>query len=630
MLQGLRKASKSPIASVIIGVLVLAFALWGVADIFRGGADTVVAQVGSETISDLQYDLQLKNQIRSMSDQTKTDITMDQAKAMGLDRSVLDQIVARAALDDAGGKLGLVASLDQIRDNIRKSNVFLGPDGSFDPNLFVRALQETGLTEEGYVAMTGKDIARAQFVTALVQGIAPPPGLAHLLYDYVTEQRTIEYLVMTPDEAGQIPAPTEADLEAYHKEHSADFSAPEYRAFDYVQIGRAQVEKDVQVTDDELMKEYEARKANYDKPEERVVEQIVFPTKEEADAAAARIKTPADFLTVAHERGLKDSDLALGTYTATGLDSRLSQAVFAVAKGAVTEPVQGPFGWVILRAADVIPGVMKSFDDVKEEIRENLVNTRSQDLIRQLGDQFEDERGSGAPLAESAVKLNLPLRHIVAADREGKTPEGAQAEIPLQPEFMQVVFQTESGEESDLFSTSDGETYAVRVTGITPPSVKPLDSVREEVRTAYLADARLKLLQSKVQMLAEQAMKEESLAGVGKILKHAPVTSMPLRRDQTDDVFSASLLQQLFGSTQGTVITGPAGRGNGYVIARVVKVTRSEPDVSTAEYLQYRKSAGDQLGDTAIDTLAAAARQEAGVTVHEQTIQRVLGETPTQ
>src|SRR6266576_2855000 len=154
MLQQLRKYSKSPVASVVIGILVLAFALWGVADIFRGGGDTVVADVGSSQISDAQYDL----------------------------------------------------------------------------------LLESGYSVQGFYALTGQDIVRRQMVDAIADGMAAPPGLARLLYDFFNEKRTAEYVVVTPEEAGQVAEPSASDLEAYHKAHAYQFSSPEYRAFDYVQI----------------------------------------------------------------------------------------------------------------------------------------------------------------------------------------------------------------------------------------------------------------------------------------------------------------------------------------------------------------------------------------------------------
>jgi len=153
MLQQLRKASKSPVATVVIGVLVLAFALWGVADIFRGGADTVVADVGGTQISDIEYDLQLKNQIRGYSQQMKTELTLEQARAMGLDRTVLENSINRAALDERSRGLGLVASRATVEAQFTSDPAFRGASGAFDPFLFQQALhadQLSGIGRHGY------------------------------------------------------------------------------------------------------------------------------------------------------------------------------------------------------------------------------------------------------------------------------------------------------------------------------------------------------------------------------------------------------------------------------------------------------------------------------------------------
>ena len=630
MLQQLRVASKSWVATVIIGILVLAFALWGVADIFRGGIDTTVAEVGGQTVSSVQYDLQLKNQLRALSQQTQTDITLEQAREFGLDRNVLDQQISRAALDDQGSRLGLTASVEAIRNEIRASTAFRGADGAFDPFAFQRALLDAGMTEEGFVAATRADIARAQLIGATSEGIVPPPGLARLLYDYVNEQRSVEYLVVTPEEAGQVPPPTPADLEAYHKAHPEQFSAPEYRAFDFVDIGPEQVADDVKVTDEEVKTEYEANRVTYEKPEQRDIEQIVFPTKAEADAGAARIKTSAEFTAVARERGLSGSDLKLGTFAKSAMNPLLAEAAFAVPEGGVTPAVQGPFGWVILRAAKVTPGENKALADVAEIIRETLVLGLSQTRMTDVANMFEDARGSGDSIAEAAMKTGLMLHKVAAADRMGNTPEGARADIPVDPNFIATVYLTDTGDDTDINRTPDGRYYALQVTGITPPAVKPLDSVREEVRERFLADARTKLLDAKVKEFVETGKKDGNLIAVGRTLGHAPVKSMPLGRAATDDVFSAAVMTQLFGQPRGAVISGAAGKGTGIVIARIADVIHPQPDVSTPAYAEFRRSAAQQLSATAVDTLAAASRQRAGVTIHEAVVKQINGETAIQ
>jgi peptidyl-prolyl cis-trans isomerase D len=546
---------------------------------------------------------------------------------MGLDKQVLDQVISRTALDEVVSKLGLTASQETVAAQIRNNPAFRGGGGAFDPTMFARTLQDNNLSEQGFVAVTAKEIAREQLLSAVTVGMLAPPGFTRLLYDFINEARVAEYLVVTPEEAGQVPEPSEADLVAYHKGHAAQFSSPEYRSLDYVQIGPDQVSGEIQVSDADLKAQYDTHKPDYEKVEQRDVEQIAFPSKEAAEAAAAKIKTAADFAAVARERGLKDQDVKLGNFAAAGLDPKLSAAVFAVPEGGVTPPVQGPFGWVILRAAKVTPGEMKSFEDVKDAIKTDLVKARASAKLTEIANALEDSRGSGAPLEEAAMKQGLTVHHVAAVDRQGMTPEKVKAEIPSQPEFLQQVFQTETGEESDLFQSQDGQYFTVKVTGVTPPAVRPLASVREDVREGFIADARNKLLQAKVQALVAQAQQSGSLAAAGKALGHAPVTSAPLKRGEMNDAFSTNLVSQLFGAPAGAVITGPANKGNGYVMARVVKVDHPEPDVSSPNYVSFRRTAAQQLSDTAVDSLAVAARARAGVTIHQATVQRVLGDT---
>jgi len=355
-----------------------------------------------------------------------------------------------------------------------------------------------------------------------------------------------------------------------------------------------------------------------------------FPDKAAADAAAARIKAPEDFTALARERGLSAEDVKLGTFASSAMDPRLADAVFKIAEGAATPPVQGPFGWVILRAAKVTPGQAKTFEDVEGQIRTALVNQRTAAKMAEIQNAFEDDRAAGDTIAEAAMKHSLTVRQVVAADRNGMTPEGGVADVPLVPDFLEQVFQTETGDESDLFMTMEGGAYAIKMNSITPPAVRPLEQVREQVREAFLAEARTKLLQTRVQTLADAARTSGSLAEAGRALRRAPTTGMPLRRGQADGVVSAALSAEIFNAQPGAIVTGAAGMGDGQVIARLVNVQHPEPDVSAADYEQFRQTAAQQLSETIVDTMAIAARADAGVTVHDATIQRILGDPQLQ
>src|SRR5262249_6869848 len=135
----------------------------------RGGGDTVVAEVGDAQISATEYDQLVKNQIRQLSQQTQTELTMEQARAMGLDRNVLEQAIIRAALDEQSKQLGLAASSAAIEAQVKAG--FQGAGSAYDPQVLARALQENGYSLEGYLRMTGQDITRRQMVDAVGDGI---------------------------------------------------------------------------------------------------------------------------------------------------------------------------------------------------------------------------------------------------------------------------------------------------------------------------------------------------------------------------------------------------------------------------------------------------------------------------
>jgi peptidyl-prolyl cis-trans isomerase D len=178
MLRGLRNASSNwlgkTIMAVVMGVLIISFGVWGIADIFRGFGQSTLATVGHTEISTEQFRQLYTDRLQQLSRQFGRPLTMDQARAFGLDRQVLQQTIAEAALDEEARRLGLGQSNAETLRVIYGDPNFQGANGAFDPARFQATIRQFGYTEQHYLADQRKVSLRRQIAGTIAAGIEPP------------------------------------------------------------------------------------------------------------------------------------------------------------------------------------------------------------------------------------------------------------------------------------------------------------------------------------------------------------------------------------------------------------------------------------------------------------------------
>ena len=168
--------------------------------------------------------------------------------------------------------------------------------------------------------------------------------------------------------------------------------------------------KTVEVSDDDVKQVFDSNRSRYITPEKRHIEQMVFPTMAEAQAASARLKSGTTFAALAAERGIKEQDLDLGTVTkSTIIDPAVGDAAFSLKEGEVSDPVQGRFGAVIVTVSKIVPEEAKTFADVAPQIRNDLAMARTRNMVQDIHDKIEDDRAGGTSLEDAAQKLKLPV-----------------------------------------------------------------------------------------------------------------------------------------------------------------------------------------------------------------------------
>src|SRR5215510_5451112 len=401
MLRGIRKASANwlgkGIMALVMGLLIVSFAIWGIGDIFRGFGRSSLAKIGGTEIGIEQFRQIYHDRLQQLGRQIGRPISPDQARALGFDQQLLGQIVAEAALDERARQLRLGLPDSEVAKRITEDPTFRGFNGQFDRSRFEQIIRSAGYTEPRFVAEQRRLSLRRQLADAISGQVSVPQTMADMVSRYEGEQRSLEYVVLDRSKAGDIPPPTTEQLSQYFDQHKALFRAPEYRKVSLIVLSIAEAGPWIAVSDADIKAKYEEQRSRFVTPEKRQVQQIVFPNAEEARAASQRLAGGTTFEALAAERGLKDSDIDLGLVTKAGMvDRAVADAAFTLKEGEVSQPVQGRFGTAIVRVSKIEPETVRSYDEVAPQIKSELVVERAREEIQARYNKIEDERAGGA------------------------------------------------------------------------------------------------------------------------------------------------------------------------------------------------------------------------------------------
>ncbi|HEY6831170.1 MAG TPA: SurA N-terminal domain-containing protein [Pseudolabrys sp.] len=633
MLRGIHKASSTWLGKAlmagVMGVLVISFAIWGIGDIFRGVGQNSVAVIGGTEISIEQFRQYYSDRLQQFSRQMGRPISPDQARALGLDRQILGQLVAERTLDEQARKLRLGLSDAEIAKRITADPAFLGTTGQFDRARFEQLIRQAGFTEQRYVGDQRSVLLRRQIAQS-VSGDLPVPATAMTaINQYQNERRDIDYLTLGAAQAGDVPAPTQDELTKYFDARKVLFRAPEYRKITMLSLSPADLAKAEAISDADAKTVYDLNKATYGKPEQRELRQIIFPN--EADAAAARDKIAkgATFDDIVKERSLNPADTDLGTVTKAGIiDPVVANAAFALKSGEVSEPVKGQFGTVLLMVGKIVPGEQKSYEDVAGQIKQELAESRARSQINDLRDKVEDDRASGATLTETAKKLNLKADTIDAVDRSGRAPNGQQV-AGLPSNVINAAFSSDIGVDNDAIQLPNGGYLYFDINGITPSRDRNLGEVKDQVEARWRDDEVAKRLQAKTDDMLGKLKAGTSLDQLATENGVKVEKANDLQRGKPVPNTSAKLLDAVFTTAKGAVGAAAGDTASQRYIFRVTEVTSPTFDVNSPDGKQLQTALQNSYADDMIGEYIAQLENSYGVKINPTALNQVVG-GPTQ
>ncbi len=623
MLQQMRRLPKW-VGFILLLPLSATFVVWGVADIFKGSNDTSIATVGGTKIDYQDFSRDLQNAKRGA---TQRGGQLSAARAKQIGDKLLEQTIDDTALDNAARNYSLMTSNDEVSSTIRSIPGFQGPDGSYSEIAFNQALQRINYTPQGFVAEIKRELTREQLVRAGGSAVQLPLGYVRAIVSYLSERRAVQYMILPPDAAGEIPPPSDQVLAAYVKAHANQFSTPEYRQLTYAEIGPDDLQGQIQVTEAQIKQTYDLRKDTYIVPDRRDIQRIDFKDEAAAKAARAKIDAGTTFEDVATQQHILLTALNLGSLTQADLGTVQGPAAFALPLEGISQPVKSPFGsgWALLRVTKITPGKTTTLDEVRPAIQAELLKQLAASHIEDKINDYNDAHNAGADMAEAAKKVGMRVIRVATTDTHGTAQDGSKADVATTPDFLEQVFKSDVGTEGDPFRSTDGHYYIVKVDGIIPQKLKPLDAVRAQALAAWTEDQRVQKLAAKANDIAKDANAGGNLAQVASQY-HAILASSPaLMREQPTSVMSADFVAKIFSVPGGRTVAGTAADGKTFIVARVTGVFHPPMIAGDPQLVAFAQSLGRQISGDIQAGMGKSARAAQGSTTNQAQVDRVLG-----
>ena len=631
-----RKYARYIVLSILFGMLIISFGLWGVGDMLKAaGRSTEVAHVGGTKIPlygwvggapvyATEVREQFNRQLEAIQRQTGQRPEQEQALRYGLHVRALEEVIQRAVLDYAVQEFGLIISDEEVRAAIARNPAFQGTGGSFDPLLYRNRLQQARISEAQFVVDMRREIAASQlFGVVRADGLAPV-SLRNDIFKLESEKRTAETIYVPDAIVVDVPKPTPEQLNTYFEANKAKFQVPEFRAFSYVMITVDDVDNQVAVTADALGQEYEARAAEFGTPEKRDVDQAMTDNEDKAKAIIAAVQGGKSLEDGAKEvTGNADGVIKLGSVTKKDLPpGPLADGIFGLPEGIAAAPIQSPLGWHIVRINKIEAGKSVPFEEVKEKLEKDLKAQQAPDLLIKLVTDFERVLGRTQSMKAAAEDLGLKVRTYENVDARGQDASSKQVVIgPAASELVQAAFSTRENAESELLETQRGEYFIVRTDRITPARTPALAEVEAKVVEAWQAEERRKLADAKVKEAVEKANAGTDFTTLAKELGLEARIAKPVTRFEADagNYLSQPVVQELF--KLGPDKTQSVRTGSGSVLVRVKSVEPPDLEKDKDQLDRFGKQLDTMIANDLILQLVAALRAKYGVTVDEAAFQ---------
>jgi len=494
MLQSIRDRAQGLVTWVIVGLIVLSFALWGVNEyITDGDTGMQVATIDGEDVSFYEYQVAYQNERfrmqRMFGENFDPDMFDDQIKRTALDRVVDNTVVTKTALN-----AGFRVSNEQLAMQVQSVDTFQ-EDGKFSKEVYQQVLRSQGETVGGFEYRMRRMLLADQVILGIAATGLATSHEVEQIYRLQEQEREVGYLIVSTDQFKEKIEPSDQEIADYYETHKDNYKTEEKVRLDYLELSVDELMSDISVDQSELENYYDEQKQRFVEQDQVSARHILIEIDPDADSATSeqalatikeleeKIKNGESFDELAKSQsqdlGSAQQGGDLGFFGKGIMDKAFEEAAFTLEIGEMSEPIRSQFGYHLIKLEEKKPGGEKSLDDVKDEITQELKKQKAQrlyfDRVEILANLAYETPESLEPAAEA---LGLKIKTSDLIPRLGGEGVFANRKV-REAAFSNDVLK--GGLNSEAIEVGDSKSVVVRLKEHQPADSKLLSDVKEQV-----------------------------------------------------------------------------------------------------------------------------------------------------
>jgi peptidyl-prolyl cis-trans isomerase D len=628
MLTQMRKATRGVFAGILLALLTIAFAIWGINDVFRPISTNDVVAGKGVAVDRRIFLREFENEVRALQAQNR-EITKTQALEANLHRQVLERLGTQAAVERLARRAGIGVADIMVADAIRNDESFRNDlTGTFDQDKYKSVLANAGYTTEDYKNQLRSSFARRQLAQSAIAGLHAPTSFGALIHAFDMEKRVVSIAAITPARVGAPPAPMEADLDAFYKTNGQAFSLPEFRTFTIVRAAPSDFESKVTVDEAEIDALYAQQKDRMSVPEKRSFVQLSGAT-DQAKATDAARRLAAGEAPEAIAAALSMQVQTFTDQTANQApDAKVASAVFNLkSAGAATGAIEG-LSWSAAKLIAISPAQSGDSPAARAQARAAFIKDQAITLMNEAIEDLDTKRNAGGDVAALAQASGLRVSQSGAVEARGLTETGAPAADFLDnPGLLKRAFDMTQGEPGEFENDGEDGFVLLRLDTIRAAGPPPLNSIKPEVTLAWRAQKTGEAMRALGDQVSTSLKAGHSLADTARAQRlQVVVSNQTIDRSAAQGGTAPQMVAQLFGTPKGETAIAAGGPNGAILFVGIVHdILRPDAAAEKTAVEERRRAAVTLLSNDMLEAISRSARQSAALKLKTDMADRLVG-----